>query len=88
MPSASSASISSRVVMPPAAVSLSLGRLRDGLDRLHVGALHQAFFVDVGVEELAAVRLERCTASHGGERQRGLPAVDARRGRRVSRRRR
>ena len=48
--------------MPPAAVSLRSVALRDGLDRGHVGALHQAFLVHVRVEELVAVGFERCTA--------------------------
>ena len=48
----------------------------NGEDRVDVRAAHQPFGVDVGVEELAAVRLERADGLDGGERQRGLPAVN------------
>ena len=37
---------------------------------------HQAFGVDVGVEELAAERLERADRLDRGQRQRRLPAVN------------
>jgi hypothetical protein len=43
----------------------------------HVGALHQAFLVDVRVEELVAVALEQLHRLHGRERQHGLPSVNA-----------
>ena len=64
------------VVMPPAAVTSRVVAARTACDRRHVGALHQAFLVDVGVEELAEERLQLANGIDGGERQRGAPAVD------------
>ena len=82
------ASISSHVVMPPAAVTRRVGGAADGHDRVHVGALHQPLVVDVGVEELAAVRLERPHGVDRGDRQQRSSSRESRRGRRGCRRRR
>ena len=75
-PRASSSSISCWVVMPPAAVTRRVGGVAHGDDRLDVRAAHQPLGVDVGVEELVAERLERADRLDGGQRQRGLPAVN------------
>ena len=45
-------------------------------DRVDARAGHQPFGVDVRVQELVAVRLERLDRLDGGQRQRGLPAVN------------
>ena len=73
---ASSASISSRVVMPPAAVTPVRRRVADRLHRIHVDPAHQALGVDVGVEELAAAGLEAPHGLDGADRQSASPAVD------------
>ena len=74
MPIASSVVDLLRVVMPPAAVTRRDVARAHGADRVHVDAPHQALGVDVGVEELAAERLERArrlrpAASGSGVRQ-------------------
>src|SRR5260221_9483004 len=48
----------------------------DRADRVQVGAAHQPLGIDVGVEELVAIRLERADRVDGGQRQDGFPAVD------------
>ena len=52
------------------------GGVSDRQDGVEIGAAHQPLGVDVGVEELAAVRLERADGLERGQRQGGLPAVD------------
>ena len=64
MPSASRQSISSCVVMPPAAVTRRVVAARTARIAVHVGALHQSLAVHVGVEELAEERLERAHGFH------------------------
>ena len=54
----------------------ALRRRADGPDGIHVDAAHQAFRIDVGVEEAAADGLEFLHGLHRRERQRGPPAVD------------
>ena len=44
-------------------------------NRFNVRALHHALGIDVGVEELAAVGLERAHRLDRGDRKHGLPAV-------------
>ena len=88
MPAASRRSISSHVVMPPAAVTRRAVARADGHDRVHVGALHQPFLVHVRVEELGAVTARARARLDGGDRQHGLPAVDDDAGRRGCPRRR
>ena len=73
---ASSASISSLVVMPPAAVRRRAVMRSQRQDRVEIGSAHQSFGIDVGVEELTAIRLECLDGVEGGQWQRGLPAVD------------
>ena len=62
--------------MPPAAESLRAVRRVDRLDGGEVDALQQAFVVDVRVEELGAVRLERLDGLGRRDGQRLPPAVD------------
>ena len=67
---------SSSVVMPPAAVSLRVVASANGLDRCHVCSLHQPFAIDVRVQELARVWLERAHCFSGGQVEHRPPAVD------------
>ena len=55
---ASSAWMSSIVVMPPAAVISMRGGGAQAAEPVEVGALHHAFLVDIGAEEAGAVRLQ------------------------------
>src|SRR6266496_1159541 len=52
------------------------GRVLHCQDGGQAGAAHQTFGVDVGIQELVAVRLQRTDGFDGRERQRGFPAVD------------
>ena len=73
---ASRRSISSCVVMPPAAVTRRVVARRTARMASDVGAAHQAFGVDVGVEELTAERLQGADGIHGPDGEDRLPAVN------------
>ena len=62
--------------MPPAAVTRRDVASRTARDRGHVRPLHQAFAVDVRVEELAGERFERAGGVRRRDVERGAPAVD------------
>ena len=53
-----------------------VGGVADGADRLHVGALHEAFCVHVRIEELGAVGLERANRFDRRDGQDCLPTVN------------
>ena len=72
---ASSARISSRVVIPPAAVISCVVRRAQAAKPIEIRALHHAFFVDIGAEEAAAVRLELADDVFGGVVRRFAPAL-------------
>ena len=67
---------SSSVVMPPAAVSLRVVALRTAWIARHVRSLHQPFAIDVRVQELARVWLERAHRFGGRQVEHRPPAVD------------
>ena len=75
MPSASSSSISACVVTPPAAMSGRLCGVAHGTNGGDVGALHQAFLVDVRVKKLATIWLERADGIGRSRPGRRLPPV-------------
>src|SRR5713226_1657593 len=61
---------------PPGRRHAARRRVPDRQDRLQVRPAHQPFGVDVGVEKLVAVRLQRADGLRGGQRQGRLPAVN------------
>ena len=71
-----SARMSSIVVMPPAAVISCLRGGAQTPEPIEIGALHHAFFVDVGAQESAAEGLQPADHFFGGEIRRLLPALD------------
>src|SRR5207248_2268987 len=52
------------------------GGAADRQDGVAVRASHEAFGIDVRVQKLRTVRLERLHGFHGGQRERRLPAVN------------